>query len=139
MTQNSTAMSETFYMSNMSPQRPSFNRGIWKKLEGKVRLWAESNDSIFVVTGAILNNPVEFIGYNNVAVPKEFYKTIIAFNNSKIQGIAFIIPNQKSNESIYFYAVSIDEVEQITGIDFYHFLDDNIEVEIEQNKNIKDW
>lgn len=139
MSYNKTSMSESFYMSNVSPQVPGFNRGIWKKLEGKVRYWAEMNDSLYVVTGPILSRPIDIIGDNDVTVPRSFYKALLGFKNGKVKGIAFIMPNQKSTKSIYSFAVSIDEVEEITGIDFYYNLDSKIQNEVEANANIKLW
>jgi endonuclease G len=139
MSLNETSMSESFYMSNMSPQIPEFNRGIWKRLEGKVRYWAEVNDSLYVVTGPILSRPIDIIGDNDVTVPRAFYKALLGFKNGKIKGIAFIIPNQKSDKSIYSYAVSIDEIEKITQIDFYHNLDSLLQAKVEANKSIKVW
>jgi endonuclease G len=139
MSLNETSMSESFYMSNMSPQIPEFNRGIWKRLEGKVRYWAEVNDSLYVVTGPILSRPIDIIGDNDVTVPRAFYKVLLGFKNSKIKGISFIIPNQKSDKSIYSYAVSIDEIEKITQIDFYHNLDSLLQAKVEANKSIKVW
>jgi endonuclease G len=139
MSLNETSMSESFYMSNMSPQIPEFNRGIWKRLEGKVRYWAEVNDSLYVVTGPILSRPIDIVGDNDVTVPRAFYKVLLGFKNGKIKGIAFIIPNQKSDKSIYSYAVSIDEIEKITQIDFYHNLDSLLQAKVEANKSIKVW
>ena len=139
MSQNSTSMSESFYLSNISPQKDSFNRGIWKTLEGKVRYWAAMNDSLFVVTGPILDHPIDQVGENNVTVPRAFYKTLLGFKNGKVNGIGFILPNEKSDKSIYTYAVSIDEVEAITGIDFYYELDKTIQDSMEANKDLKDW
>ena len=139
MSQNMTSMSESFYLSNISPQKASFNRGIWKTLEGKVRYWASMSDSLFVVTGPILNNPIDRIGKNNVIVPRAFYKTLVAYRNGKARGIAFILPNEKSNKSIYSYAVSIDSVEVLTGIDFYYKLDKTIQDDLEAKKDLKRW
>lgn len=139
MSQNFTSMSESFYLSNISPQKASFNRGIWKTLEGKVRYWASMSDSLFVVTGPILNNPIDRIGKNNVIVPRAFYKTLVGYRNGKARGIAFILPNEKSNKSIYSYAVSIDSVEVLTGIDFYYKLDTIIQDELEAKKDLKRW
>ncbi len=139
MSQNLTSMSESFYLSNISPQKASFNRGIWKTLEGKVRYWASMSDSLFVVTGPILNNPIDRIGKNNVIVPRAFYKTLVAYRNGKARGIAFILPNEKSNKSIYSYAVSIDSVEVLTGIDFYYKLDKTIQDDLEAKKDLKRW
>ena len=116
---NSLSMSESFFMSNMSPQIAGFNRGIWKKLEDEVRRIAKSNDSIFVVTGPILKRPIDFIGENKVAVPKAYYKTIVAYSNGAASGIGFILPHEKSSASVYSFSTSIDEIEKLTGIDFY--------------------
>ncbi|MFT5673900.1 MAG: endonuclease G [Polaribacter sp.] len=137
MSQNKTSMSESFYMSNISPQNPGFNRGIWKKLEEKVRYWASMNDSLLVVTGPILERPIDIIGDNDVTVPRAYYKTILCFKGDIIKGIAFIIPNQKSDKSIYSFAVSINEVEEKTGIDFYQKLDNTIQLKVEANDDLK--
>ena len=136
---SSTAMSESFYMSNMSPQHPSFNRGIWKKLEGSVRNWADDNGEIHVVTGPILNEHFSTIGYNGVSIPNYYYKVILDYKEPEIKGIGFILPNQKSSSSLKSFAVSIDEVERKTGINFYHSLPDGIENQIESTIDISKW
>ena len=139
MSHNITSMSESFYLSNISPQKASFNRGIWKALEGKISYWSSFNDSIYVVTGPILDNPIETIGENKVSVPRAFYKTLLAFKNGKIKAIGFIMPNEKSVKSIYSFAVSIDKVEDVTGIDFYYNLDKRIQDSLEANADLKTW
>lgn len=139
MAHNQIAMSESFYMSNICPQKASFNRGIWKSLEGKVSYWSTFNDSIYVVTGPILDNPIESIGKNIVTVPRAFYKTLLAFKNGKMKAIAFIMPNEKSDKSIYSFAVPIDKVEEVTGIDFYYNLDKKIQDSLEDKINLKTW
>lgn len=139
MSINETSMSESFFMSNISPQIPEFNRGLWKRLESKVRYWAEANDSLYITTGPILSHPIDLIGDNNVTVPRAFYKTLISFKNGKSKGIAFIMPNRKSDKSIYSYVTSIDEVEKITGIDFYYNLDNQTQTKVEANNNLKEW
>jgi endonuclease G len=136
---NHTSMSESFYLSNISPQKASFNRGIWRSLEGKVEYWSSFRDSIYVVTGPILDNPITQIGKNKVSVPRAFYKTLISFKDGRAEGIAFILPNEKSSKSIYVYATSIDEVEKITSIDFYHKLDKLIQDKVEANIDVKKW
>ena len=139
MSHNYTSMSESFYLSNISPQVASFNRGIWKTLESKVRYWASDKDSIYVFTGPILDNPVNRIGKNNVSVPRAFYKTLLGFYNGRIEGLAFIIPNEQSKKSIFSFVTSIDEVEQITGIDFYYSFEKKIQDQFESNKDVKKW
>jgi endonuclease G len=137
MSYNRTSMSESFYLSNISPQNPSFNRGIWKSLEGKVEYWSSFRDSIYVVSGPILDHPIGSIGENKITVPRAYYKTLISFKNMKMKGIAFIIPNEKSKKSIYSYATSIDEVEKMTGIDFYYKMDSTMQHNLESNESIK--
>ena len=134
-----TAMSESFYMSNMSPQVPGFNRGIWKKLEGTVRNWAVDNEKVYIVTGAVLTASYPTIGINKVSVPEFYYKVVLDYEQPEIKGIGFILPNQKSNKSLQSYAVSIDEVERFTGIDFFHSLPDNIEEKIESDAAVNKW
>ena len=139
MSKNLTSMTESFYLSNICPQTPSFNRGIWKRLEEKIRYWSVMNDSIYEVTGPILDAPIGHIGENNVTVPRAFYKALLRFKNGNIKGIGFIMLNEKSDKSIYSCAVAIDEIEKITGIDFYYDLDKSIQGPVEENKNLKSW
>ena len=87
MRMNNLSMSESFYMSNMSPQFPSFNRGIWKRLETLVNSWAKKT-KIYIVTGGVLTSELSEIGINGVSVPKYFYKVIYDSNNNKM--IAFV-------------------------------------------------
>ncbi len=132
-------MSESFYMSNMSPQHPSFNRGIWKKLEGTVRNWAADNEEIYVVTGPVLTGTYPAIGPNHVSIPEYYYKVILDYKEPELKGIGFIMPNMKSGRSLQSYAVTIDEVERVTGIDFFHALDDAIEEQIESTLKVSQW
>jgi len=129
------AMSESFYYSNMSPQVPGFNRGIWKKLEEQVRLWAKQYDTLYIVTGPKLESGLPTIGPNQVSVPKLYYKALIAPNQQK--GIAFLIPNEKSEEPLSHYLLSIDSLEQILHRDLFYQLADDQENVIE--KQVKFW
>ena len=113
------SMQESFYYSNMSPQEPGFNRGIWKNLEEKVRGWAFENKKIYIVTGPVLRNGLPKIGPNQVAVPEYFYKVILDYSAPSIKGIAFLMPNHSSTRTLQSYAVSIDSVEKTTGINFF--------------------
>ena len=97
---NTTAMSESFYMSNMSPQHPSFNRGIWKKLESLVRSWG-AKSSVYVVTGPVLDDCSVTIGANNVCVPKYYYKVIYDVIDQKM--ISFLLPNVKGTKNLNEY------------------------------------
>ena len=132
-------MSESFFMSNMSPQEPGFNRGIWKKLEGKVRDWANADGSVFVATGGILTNGLPTIGRNQVSVPRFYYKVILDYSEPGLKGIGFILPNKKSDKDIMSFAVPIDRVESRTGIDFFASLPDDIEARLESSFNALSW
>lgn len=117
MTWNYTAMIESFYLSNMVPQNPSLNRGAWKQLETTVREWATIHKDIYVYTGPVFTNNYTSIG-NGVAVPQELFKIVYA--PAKNIAIAFIIPNSDITVmDLPNHVVSIDEVERLTGLDFF--------------------
>jgi DNA/RNA endonuclease G (NUC1) len=124
-------MSESFYLSNMSPQDPGFNRGIWRQLEARVRDWADLHGEVFVVTGPVLEDELPTIGPSGVSVPAYYYKVVVDLRPPGVEGIGFILPNGSADQSIGRYAVSIDSVEAFTGIDFFPLLSDSIETELE--------
>jgi endonuclease G len=136
---SSTTMAESFYYSNMSPQVPSFNRGIWKRLEDIVRVWAVENNSVYIVTGPVLTHGLPTIGKNKVSVPMYFYKVILDYTEPGIKGIGFIFPNTGSSELLQNYAVTIDSVERFTAIDFFPLLPDEQETIIESTLELKLW
>lgn len=136
---SSITMKESFYYSNMSPQNPSFNRGIWKKLEELVRTWAIENNNVYIVTGPVLKGELTSIGINKVSVPKYYYKVILDFSQPSIKGIGFILPNLGTKESLKNYVVTIDSVEKFTGIDFFPLLQDEQENLIESTLCIECW
>ncbi len=132
------AMSDSFYLSNMSPQDPSFNRGIWKSLEEQVRTWAVKYDRIYIVSGPILNRTdLPRIGANRVAVPGYYYKVLLVYGQEK-KAIGFILPNKKGEFPLPSYAVTVDDVEILTGIDFFPALPDS-EEEILESSLIKEF
>ena len=139
MSFNNLSMSESFFMSNMSPQHPSFNRGIWKKLEEEVRDWIAISDSLYVVTGPILDKPIGKIGENEVTVPSAYYKTIIRFKENELFGIGFLMNNEKSNKTVHSFAVSIDSIEQLTKLDFYSNLQVSKQNKVEINSDINEF
>ncbi len=115
---NDQAIDQTFFMSNMSPQVPAFNGGIWRELEELTRDWARKQQKIYVVTGPVLPATAKTqIGFSKVTVPDAYYKVIFA--PEQMRTLAFIIPNQVSDQPMFNYACSIDKVEAVTGIDFF--------------------
>ena len=113
------AYNDTFYTSNISPQKKEFNAGIWNRIEQKTRYWAGKYNDIYVVTGGIAKDSDKKIGTENVAVPKYFYKIVLAKNGKEHKAIAFLVPNEKSDKSIYDFVVQIETLEKMTGIDFF--------------------
>jgi endonuclease G len=124
-------MVQSFFYSNMSPQLPRFNRGVWKKLEMQVRNWAITYDSLYVVTGPIFDSVIPTIGSHRVAVPKAYYKVLLQKRNGTWEGIGFVLPNSNAKVNFKNNSTSIDKVEELTGIDFFWGLEDKIETVIE--------
>ena len=154
MSFDETAMSETFYMSNMTPQNPQFNRGIWKDLEAQVRIWVKQFGKAYVVSGPVLNKKATSyttIGNNNVTIPEYFYKVILVpvykdnedrkspDDTYSVMAIGFVIPNQNCRESFWNYTKSIDDIEELTNLDFYSLLPDDIEDNIEAFYILDEW
>lgn len=133
------AMMESFYYSNMSPQVPGFNRGIWKELEEQVRQWALDNLAIYVITGPVLEDDLPTIGPDSVSVPRYYYKVILDYTKPGLKGIGFLLPNESSTLPLQHFAVSIDSVEQATGIDFFPALPDPQEKVLESSVCLPCW
>lgn len=145
MKRSKKVMSESFYLSNMLPQFPSLNRGLWKKLEEGVRSYVKTFIKGYVICGPIfkdLNNdgigdPLEKIGENKVWVPTHCYKIFIFHHNKEVQAFAYIMPNKKISGEIQQYLVTIDKIEALSGLDFLSELPDKIENKIESTINKK--
>ncbi|MFD2572985.1 DNA/RNA non-specific endonuclease [Spirosoma soli] len=125
-------MQETFFMSNMTPQVPEFNRGIWKELEDQIRRWALRDNGLYVITGPVLKPGLPTIGRTNeVSVPQKFYKVVLYCNRPEIRMIGFLLNNKGSDSSLKQFVVPVDQIEQLTGIDFFPKLPDDLERKLE--------
>lgn len=133
------AYHETFLTSNISPQNHDFNSGIWNRLEQKVRYWAQHFDGVYVVTGGILEKGLKSIGDERVSVPREFYKIVVDASGPVPKAIAFLIPNEPSQKSFFDFVITIDALEQKTGIDFFPALEDTIEDRMEASIDLAAW
>ena len=133
------SLSESFFYSNMSPQVPSFNRGVWKRLETQVRDWASLYDSLYVVTGPVLTNGLQTIGPNRVAIPNYYYKVALRFDGASPQAIAFIVPNASSSADLKTFVVTVDSLERLVGLDLYHQLPDALENIVEAQICLDCW
>ena len=131
------AMSESFYLTNMSPQIAGLNRGMWKNLESYVRNWAVDRGSVYVITGPVIRPNYLTIGANKVTVPQWYYKIVV--DTARKQAIAFIIPNRKPQKDLSEFAGTIDKVEAVTGLDFCSKLNDYTEDKIESQLNLDQW
>lgn len=134
------AMRESFYLSNICPQKPKLNRGIWKELEEQCRLWALDNGSLLIVTGPVITGDMERLGKNRVAIPRAFYKVLCCRTESGYKGIGFLFENRDyKDNSLKSMAISIDSVEKATGIDFFPSIPDDQEREMEATVDLGSW
>lgn len=134
------AMNESFLMSNMSPQAPFFNRGIWKRLEEQVRNWAIDKDSLYVITGPVLEPIDSLIGENEVGVPGYFFKVLADLSPPHHSFIAFLLPNARSTDELLEFAITVDSLEKVTGYDFFAAAPDQVVVEwLEQQLDLDQW
>ena len=138
MTYSMPSMKNSFLMTNISPQLPGCNRGIWKRLETQVRHWAIREEKLCVVTGPVFAASSTYMGTTTIPVPVAFYKVILDLT-PPLKMIGFIVPNQTSKKNIFHFALSVDEVECITGCDFFSELDDDLENRLEQEKEHENW
>ena len=132
------AMDESLLMSNMSPQVPAFNMGVWRELEELTRDWARKFNRLYVVTGPILAQPsLGQIGFSKVTVPSYYYKVLLAPDQHR--AIGFMLPNQVSTRPVLDYAYSIDQVEKSTGLDFFPQLLQGLDEELEGSLDKAAW
>nr|WP_299387725.1 DNA/RNA non-specific endonuclease [Allomuricauda sp.] len=113
------AYKETFYTSNISPQDREFNAGIWNRLEQQIRSWCKRYGDLVVITGGVLENGLDEIGEEDVDVPNAFYKIVLRRNDPEHKLVAFLIPNQENKKPLSHFLISIDELEEETGINFF--------------------
>lgn len=135
------AMRDCFYMSNICPQTHELNAGAWAKLEGACRRWAQSYGRIYIVCGPIFyQGKHKSIGREHVVtVPDAFFKCIYAVSDGKPQAIAFVMRNTGAKQNMYASALTVDEVEAATGMDFFPNLPDRTERVVESQFSLKDW
>lgn len=135
------AMQESFYMTNICPQNHNLNRGDWKELEEACRRWARKEGRIFIVCGPVLyNSKHRTLGkQHQVTIPEAFFKVILCTDSTPPKAIGFIYKNTSGNHPLDSYVNSVDEVERITGIDFFTALPDNVEEKVEATYDLRLW
>lgn len=140
---------QTFYYTNMSPQKNSFNTGVWQSLENLTRAWGRSNtlrDTLYVVKGGTIDKEEQIWKYidndRSKPVPKYYFMAFLNKKGDKYKGIAFWLDQTityPTNVKLANYAISIDQLEELTGIDFFVNLNDNLEKAIEQQLQLDAW
>lgn len=161
------ANEQTFYYSNMSPQLNDFNGGFWGKLEARVQTWGRSTttgtyDKVYVTKGGTLNKLLKnFKGttvnggtpttdangftIHGLACPEYYFMAILSQKDDVFHAIAFLVPHKEgmtenpSSDELKEYVVSVDKLEEETGIDFFCNLPDVLENEVEAACNLNDW
>ena len=133
-------MRESFYFTNICPQNHNLNSGDWKALEELVRDCATRYSKIYVTCGPIVtDNTYGKIGTNQVTVPDAFYKVLMVPTDNCYQSIGFIMENKAGHKPLSTYALSVDEVESRTGLDFFPALPDDIESKTESTYSLPVW
>lgn len=136
------AMHDSFYMSNMCPQTRELNKDWWDMLERKEREWARREGSVYIACGPIYEpgrkvKPLRkgfFIG-----IPHKFFKVILSTSKGREKAIGFIYRNDASEQLMEDTMCSIDEVERLTGYDFFAPLEDDLENRIEATADLSQW
>lgn len=134
------AMEQSFLMTNVCPQIPALNSGLWNTIEKQCRTWAQGDGDVYIVCGPIyFNQKHKTIGKNKIQVPEAFFKVVLRLKDEP-KAIGFICRNASAKgHKKTDYVNSVDEVERITGMDFFSQLSDDIEQQIEGQADIKEW
>lgn len=134
---SATAMDESCLLTNICPQLHVLNNGAWKNLEEKCRSNATRDSLLVIVCGPVFTEGFsQYIGKTPVPVPPKFFKVILTPRSSGApQAIGFIMPNDKVEGGMQSAAVSVDEIELLTGHDFFYLLPDEIENALEADND----
>lgn len=134
------AMNDCFVMANMCPQDHKLNAGAWNTLENKERQWAQRDSAIMIIAGPVYEpTDTARIGDIGVRVPSAFFKALLAPYVENPRAIAFVYPNMASPGNMQDYAMSIDQLEELLGYDFFPALPDDIENKVEANYSFLEW
>lgn len=132
------AMDQSFFFSNIAPQTPGLNRGIWKRLEDDGREWAQTHESLYIIAGPLFRSPVDTIGI--LPVPDGFFKAFLVYQRSSQQALAFVFPNTPEVPgNLADYVLPVDSLEMLTGTDWFDRLPDRIERRVERTVDLSFW
>ena len=136
---NRQVMRESFYLSNITPQTPTMNRGRWVKLETLVRAWAKDSSETVIVTGPVLSNGLPQIGASRVSVPEYHFKAIMVTRGNQREAIAFLMPQNPTQQDLRTYGMPIRQLEQLTGLNFFPHLSSREQKRMEEEVNWSSW
>lgn len=132
------SLNECFYITNITPMKAGFVNGVWTNIEELIRYWAKEYGSVYIVSGPVLTDPpYKTIGKNKISVPKHFYKVVMT--GDKSQALGFVVSNRNTTTGLYSLAKSVNEVEELTGIDFFPSMNDEAEESVESKYDKHQW
>jgi endonuclease G len=135
------AMNDCFYMTNICPQDGGLNSGSWQTLEKACRRWAKQEGKVYVVCGPVYKStkPKKIVKEHEISVPDGFYKVVLSMREGKEKAIGFYYENRSGKQEMKHVATSVDEIETLTGINFFVNLPDKLEDKIEATYSLKLW
>lgn len=134
------AMTDCFVMANICPQDHNLNAGAWATLEKRERRWAAQAGGMIIIAGPIYTDrDTQTIGQTHVRIPSAFFKVMLTHRAQSPAAIAAVYPNMPAHGNMTDYFMTVDQLEEITGYDFFHTLPDDIENAIEATFNPKEW
>ena len=137
---NDQMMRESFYFSNICPQNRNLNGGDWRTLEELCRIYAQKYGKVYIVCGPIIGkNLFGRLGPHQIVIPDAFFKVLLIEGPKGYESIGFIMNNEAGHKPLTTYVKTVDEVETITGLDFFSQLPDKVENKIEAGYNLSTW
>ena len=137
---NQQAMQDCHYMTNICPQTAELNKNWWEHLERACRQWARQEGSVYIVCGPIFfDSPKRFGKKHRMAVPQAFYKVVLSLRKGGEKALGFYYVNDDSRQPMEEAVRSVDEIERLTGIDFFSSLPDEQEDRLEAMTDLRAW
>ena len=134
------AMQDCHYMTNICPQNAELNKVWWEHLERACRTWARQDGSVQIVCGPVFSeNPRHFGKKHRMAVPKGFYKVVLSQKKGREKAIGFYYTNDDAIQPMEDAVRSVDDIERMTGIDFFSSLPDEQEDKLEAMSDLRAW
>lgn len=133
------ALGQLNYTSLFSPVSSNFEKGAWSALNDQIKRWASQNGQVYVVRGPIFDTKAKRTDKARVAIPNAIYTIVLDIQRPEIKAIGFVLPNGENNLPLSNYAISIDEIERRTGLDFFPTISDELENHLEKYLDTTGW